>query len=563
MDSLGVRPAAMTTTIDRWALVSRAMDRASLQGPLDLDASSYPQVWDVLARLTSAHTARLLRRSGLFNSAGDRRTLDDVMRVVGISESYRHLMRRRLDALATEGALRVADDGWQSLTPLAEPAMDALWAEAERRLATNQELLAYVRHCGRLMDDVLAGRTSPLETLFPGGSSELANGLYQRSQTMRWINGLAAAAFDALGAATPAGQTIRVLEVGAGTGGTTGALLSVLPLDRTEYTFSDVSDFFFHEARDRFSSFPFVRFARFDVDAELSTQNAAPGSFDVIVAANAVHASKDLRAALARLRALLAPGGMLVLVESTTHHAWFDMTSGLIEGWQHFADDLRADHPLLDAETWTRAMRESGFVDAQAWPGHGTIAEFLGQHVIISRVAGDAAPVEGRGAQGERWNNDVDGQARVPAVAVDSSEAIRERLIVALPDERGELLRGIARDAVVRVLRLDPSDAPSRKTRLMEMGMDSLMAVQLRNVLGASLGLTRPLPATLMFDHPTIDALAAFLETQLALPVSPSAAPAPVSVPTTKPTPTLGASAIAAMSDAEIERLLLERTENG
>jgi SAM-dependent methyltransferase len=536
------------------------MDRASLQGPLDLDASSYPQVWDVLARLTSAHAARLLRRSGLFNSVGDRRTLDDVMRVAGIGESYRHLMRRRLDALATEGALRVADDGWQSLTPLAEPAMDALWAEAERQLATNQELLAYVRHCGRLMDDVLAGRTSPLETLFPGGSSELANGLYQRSQTMRWINGLAAAAFDALGAWTPGGQTIRVLEVGAGTGGTTGALLSVLPLDRTEYTFSDVSDFFFHEARDRFSSFPFVRFARFDVDAELSTQNAAPGSFDVIVAANAVHASKDLRAALARLRALLAPGGMLVLVESTTHHAWFDMTTGLIEGWQHFADDLRADHPLLDAETWTRAMRESGFVDAQAWPGHGTIAESLGQHVIIGRVGGEPAHVEGRGLRVEGRNHDIEVPSAAPA-PVESNDAIRQRLIAALPDERGELLRDIARDAVVRVLRLDPSDAPSRKTRLMELGMDSLMAVQLRNVLGASLGLTRPLPATLMFDHPTIDALAAFLETQLALPVSQSAAPVPT--PTTEQTPTLGASAIAAMSDAEIERLLLERMENG
>src|SRR5262249_41244352 len=135
---------------------------------------------------------------------------------------------------------------------------------------------------------------------------------------------------------------------------------------------------------------PFVHFARFDVDAELSAQSFAPGSFDVIVSANAVHASRDLRAAVARLRSLLAPGGMLELVESTTHHAWFDMTTGLIEGWQHFADDFRVAHPLIDADTWTRVLREAGFVNAAAWPGRGSVAESLGQHVIVARVAGDA-----------------------------------------------------------------------------------------------------------------------------------------------------------------------------
>ena len=94
----------------------------------------------------------------------------------------------------------------------------------------------------------------------------------------------------------------------------------------------------------------------------------SPGSFDIIVSANVVHASKNLRLALRRLHDLLAPAGLLILIESTTHFTWFDMTTGLIEGWQHFADDLRSDNPLLAADKWVEALLDAGFEEADSWP---------------------------------------------------------------------------------------------------------------------------------------------------------------------------------------------------
>ena len=83
------------------------------------------------------------------------------------------------------------------------------------------------------------------------------------------------------------------------------------------------------------------------------------------------------------------------------------------------------------------------------------------------------------------------------------------------------------------------------------------MAVQLRNRLGITLALARPLPATLMFDHPTIEALAQHLHGVL----DPAAAPA-VTAPVAAPPPSaapLGAAQVAAMSEADIEALLLQR----
>ena len=132
-----------------------------------------------------------------------------------------------------------------------------------------------------------------------------------------------------------------------------------------------------------------MTFGRLDLDQDLRTQGYAPGSIDVVVAANAVHASVDVPAALRRLRDLLAPGGVLILIESTTHFAWFDMTTGLIDGWQHFADDLRTEQPLLAAGAWVEALADAGFEQSDFWPAEDSPARHLGQHVLVARVAGD------------------------------------------------------------------------------------------------------------------------------------------------------------------------------
>ena len=93
----------------------------------------------------------------------------------------------------------------------------------------------------------------------------------------------------------------------------------------------------------------------------------------------------------------------------------------------------------------------------------------------------------------------------------------------------------------------------------MDLGFDSLMAVQLRNLLGKDLGFERPLRATVMFDYPTINTLATHLLDQL-VPTNPGSVQVAEDARARKPN-VLGATAVAAMSDAEIEARLLERLE--
>jgi acyl transferase domain-containing protein/SAM-dependent methyltransferase len=560
MDTVGPPgvPTSAVTGAVRWSRTCEAVSRQAKQGPLDLNVSSYPAKWTCLARLTSAHAIQTLRACGLFGQPAEMRTLDQVLSGIDAGTAYRRLIGRWLDGLVTLGILRRAGELYVADAPLPDPGLPALWVEAELIFADNRPLLAYVRHCGALLGPVLRGAESPLETLFPGGSFDLAEDLYERSATMRYVNGLAAEALASFCDTIPTGQPVRVLEVGGGTGGTTSALLAVLPACRTEYSFTDVSDFFFDRARKRFADQATMMFGRLDMDQDLSAQGYPPGTVDVVVAANAVHASVDVRAALRRLRDLLAPGGFLVLIESTTHFAWFDMTTGLIEGWQHFADNLRTEQPLLATGAWMQALADAGFEESSFWPDEDSPARHLGQHVLVARVAGDtiaevAAPdTDALGVTEAPWLRPTDAAA--------AADVMRDRILTAFQGERIDLLRDFVRQRVLRVLGRDDADPPGTHDRLTDLGLDSLMAVQLRGQLTKGLGFDTTLPATLMFDYPTIDKLAAYLLQRLfpeeARSEDGSATQAAAEAPTR-----LGPTAVAAMSDAEIEALLSRRLE--
>jgi myxalamid-type polyketide synthase MxaE and MxaD len=97
-----------------------------------------------------------------------------------------------------------------------------------------------------------------------------------------------------------------------------------------------------------------------------------------------------------------------------------------------------------------------------------------------------------------------------------------QRLEGARDDDRYDIVVGYLRDEVAHTLGIQSADSIDDGQGLFEMGMDSLMSVELKSRIGAAVGAT--LPSTLTFNYPTIDALADFLtrEVLAAEPAAPA-----------------------------------------
>lgn len=214
-----------------------------------------------------------------------------------------------------------------------------------------------------------------------------ARDIYVDSPYARTFNGTLVEALRGALAAVPEASRVRVVEIGAGTGGTTGFVLPCLPEGRTDYAFTDVSPVFLAEAARRHARHGFVRHALLDIERDPAGQGFQAGGYDIAIAANVLHATADLGASLAHARRLLADGGLLVLLEGVVPQRWVDLTFGLTEGWWRFEDRaLRPDYPLLSRDTWPLALASAGFEGIEVFGGDGSAGR-ASQALIVARAA--------------------------------------------------------------------------------------------------------------------------------------------------------------------------------
>ena len=346
--------------------------------------SVYDDLLPELDRLSAAHLSAALRELRFDATPGRRFTLESEASTLRIVDRHRRLFGRLMQMLVEDGVLRQQGATFEVAGAL--PMIDAA-AGYERGFARFGDIdgeLRTLHRCGGSLARVLTGDQDPLQLLFPNGSLTEARKLYVESPYARTYNGALAEALKAALASLPSGRRLRVLEIGAGTGGTTTYVLPLLPKDCVEYTFTDLSPLFLERAAEQFAGYGFMRRALLDIERDPAAQGFQAGRYDVVIAANVLHATADLEKTLEHARGLMSSEGLLLLLEGVAPERWVDLTFGLTEGWWRFTDTaLRPDYPLIGRDAWIDLLRSLGFTSPASIPGDEASSRGAAQQALI------------------------------------------------------------------------------------------------------------------------------------------------------------------------------------
>ena len=168
----------------------------------------------------------------------------------------------------------------------------------------------------------------------------------------------------------PQDRPMRIIEVGAGTGSGTSSVLPELPVGNFDYMFTDISAGFFGEAENRFmDSGHAIEYRPLDIEMDPGMQGFELHSYDMVIAVNVLHATRDLGETLSHCRDLLAPYGQLLAMENLRGRGWQDMTFGQLDGWWRYSDIYRPHHALASPEVWKQALADTGYVDSAVLGG--------------------------------------------------------------------------------------------------------------------------------------------------------------------------------------------------
>jgi acyl transferase domain-containing protein/NADPH:quinone reductase-like Zn-dependent oxidoreductase/short-subunit dehydrogenase len=407
-----------------------AVDRALPPLAEEHQLRAHREMVSTLDRVSLAYVTRAFTQLGFRFVPGQNVTVAELISRLQILPKYQRLVFRLLEMYEEDGVLARAGAGWTVVKEADAFDPEVVWSRLYAETPRCQSQLELTARCGREFAAALTGKADPLALLFPGGSLDLAERLYRELPEGQVFNALAGHAVADAVRQLPADRPLRVIELGAGTGGVTTFVLPHLPADRAEYYFTDVSPVFLTRAKRKLKDFPFVRYQLLNAEQPVTAQGYEPGSFDIAIAANALHATSDMKRTMSNVRELLKPTGVLVLLEGTGAERWIDLTFGLTDGWWAFTDtNIRPSYPLMSREVWRALLTDAGFAQADASP---TTATLSNQAIVLAR-AGDSAA----GARPQRkWILSADRSG----IAAEASRRLAEHGLRCQVVDRAELL---------------------------------------------------------------------------------------------------------------------------
>ncbi|MCG8569832.1 MAG: SDR family NAD(P)-dependent oxidoreductase [Spirochaetes bacterium] len=439
------------------------------------------------------------QRMGVFTKSGERISISDLKKIINNNTKYFRLLVSIVSILEKSKFISLQD---QIISTLPEAVLEYqknnenYFEQEKERLELEYPGLKHhinlLYICLNSYPQVLTGEWDSMEVLFPGGSKELLAGIYRGDDITQFFNQTLARIIQKyiqLREEEHTSRQINILEIGAGTGGTSEIVLDAVAGygDKLNYSYTDISMSFVLEGKKKFSSiYSFTKFFKLDIEKtekflKENHQNLL-NQYDIIFGTNVFHATKNINQTLNNVKIFLKENGLFLLNETTTCNDFNTLIFGLTDGWWLYDDEnIRIKNsPLLTDHSWQDLLQKNGFRNVKSL-NH---PEFNTTQNIILGENDDKYHLE----------NIIDGSS----CASLSEESNLDELVI-------DYIKGVFSEVLsMEKEELDPESSFDI------YGVDSLVSLEIKKHFQKRLG---RLPAVLLFENTTIKMLArSFIE---------------------------------------------------
>ncbi|KAF5857101.1 hypothetical protein ETB97_006245 [Aspergillus alliaceus] len=285
---------------------------------------------------------------------------DDLPELPALSR-HKQLVHQYHRVLEDGELILATGDGFvRTHAPLDPTPAEDIYQEIVDLWPQHKVVTQLVKVIGAKLADCLSGDVDGLQLIFGDrANKQLLEDMYEnwpllRTPTILLGDFLKNAFSNSIGSGK-----FRILEIGAGTGGTTKYLIKYLKSHGIpfEYVFTDISMSLVSAAKRKFR---YIEGMSFEVlDIEKAPKREYENAFHMIIATNCIHATRSLNQSLVNLNKMVRQDGAVALVEITQNMFWLDIVVGLFEGWWLFEDNR--SHALVNEKHWEREMKAANF----------------------------------------------------------------------------------------------------------------------------------------------------------------------------------------------------------
>ncbi len=453
------------------------------------------------------------QQMGVRQNIDERYTPQALARQLRIIPKYQRFFAACLHILAQGGYISLTETEIKSTTKVGQANTRTLSQQQETLSQSYPPLsphLMLLRTCLQALPQIVTGKITATEVMFPNSSVALVAGIYQGTPLTNYFNQMTALAIKSyieqrLPSLT-AGEKIGIIEVGAGTGGTTAFVLTAIEpyRDHIEYLYTDISQGFTRYGQSKFADqYPFMKFGQLNIEQSPVDQGYDRHRAELVLGANVVHATKNIQQTLHHLKALLKTNGLLILNETSHFTVFASLTFGLLDGWWAFEDgEQRIEHtPLLSQKQWQHVLQAAGFRQIQI---AGPVGEEVGQAIILAESDGVVeivTPIPATRSVGNGVDLNGDNQRQVQT---------RPSIDVPVDSDLKTAAEAYLKQLFVSILKIEPHRLSTHQT-FEQYGIDSIVGIEIVNRLRQDFG--PELSATLLFEYMTLEKLVDYFAT--------------------------------------------------